>query len=146
MVAEEVVIADDVKPAGAPHATAPPMVKLVLEISKKILPTASTLILAVVLGVAGMVTVSLPSFAVLAASTVGNVKPPSVDKDIFTFAQLTGEAVVLATDHVTVWEELPAQVTLVLGAVIANGPDVLLTVTTISVNCVCPTLTGVVAL
>jgi hypothetical protein len=39
---------------------------------------------------------------VLAANTVGNVCPPSVDKDIFTLAQLTGAAVVLATAQVIV--------------------------------------------
>ena len=122
------------KPAGAPQATAPPMVKLVLEISKNILPTDSILILAVVVGVAGIVIASLPSFAVLATNTVGNVKPPSVDKEIFTLAQLTGAAVVLATDQVMVCVELPAQVTLLLGEVTAKGPEVLLTVTTTSVN------------
>src|SRR5204862_2263660 len=60
--------------------------------------------------------------------------------------QLTGEAVVFATFHVMVCEEPPAQLTAVLGAVIVNGPEVLLTVTTISVNCVWPTLTGAVEL
>ena len=110
------------------------MAKLTGEIAKKILPTASTFILAVVVGVFGMVNASVPSFAVLAANTVGNVWPPSVDKDIFTLAQLTGAAVVLATAHVMVCVEPPAQETAVLGAVTENGPDAALTVTTISVN------------
>ena len=112
------------------------MVKLELEISKKILPTASILILAVLVGVAGMLTASLPSFAVLATNTVGKVRPPSVESEIFTLAQLTGAAVVLATDQVIVCVEFPAQLKLVFGAVTAKGPEVLLTVTTISVNCV----------
>jgi len=49
------------------------IVKLVFEISKKILPIDSTLILAVVVGVFGNTKASVPSFGVLAASTVGNV-------------------------------------------------------------------------
>lgn len=122
------------------------MLKFVLEISKKILPTASTFILAVVVAVLGIVTDCEPSFGVLAASTVGNVCPPSVLKDIFTLAQLTGATVVLATFHVIVCADPPAQLTAVLGAVTVNGPEVLLTVTTISVNWVCPTLTGAVEL
>src|SRR5690349_24271590 len=103
------------------------MVKLAFEISKKIFPTASTFILAVVVGVFGIVSTSLPSFGVLAASTVGKVCPPSVDKDIFTFAQLTGEAVVFATAHVIVCEEPPAHDTVVLGEVTEKGPEVALT-------------------
>lgn len=83
------------------------MVKLVFEISKKILPTASTFILAVVVGVFGITNASVPSFGVLAANTVGKVCPPSVLKEIFTLAQLTGEAVVLATAQVMVCVEPP---------------------------------------
>ena len=49
------------------------IVKLVFDISKKILPTDSILILAVDVAVLGMVKVSVPSFGVLAANTVGNV-------------------------------------------------------------------------
>ena len=135
-MADEVVTTDEAKPVGVPHDEPAVMVKFVLEISKKILPTASTFILAVVVAVLGIVTACDPSFGVLATNTVGNVCPPSVLKDIFTLAQLTGEAVVLATFHVTVCVELPVQLTAVLGAVIAKGPEVLLTVTTISVNCV----------
>ncbi len=121
-------------------AAAPVIVKLVLEISKKILPTASTFILAVVLAPTGIVTACEPSFAVLAAKTVGKVCPPSVDNEILTFAQLTGAAVVFATFHVTVCVELPAHETFVFGAVTENGPEVLLTVTIISSNWVCPTV------
>jgi hypothetical protein len=120
-------------------------VKLVLEISKKILPTASTLILAVVEGVLGMVTTSLPSLDVL-ATNVEKLLPPSVEIEIFTLAQLTGAAVVFATAHVTVWDELPAHETAVLGAVTEKGPDVFETVTTISSKFVWPTLTGAVEL
>src|ERR1051325_7276434 len=65
-------------------------------ISKKILPTASTLILPVVILPTGIVTDSEPSFAVLASNVVGNERPPSVEKEIFTFAALIGAAVVFA--------------------------------------------------
>ena len=140
------MIADEANPDGAPQDEPAVIVKFVLEISKKIFPTASTFIRAVVVAVLGIVNVSVPSFAVLADNTVGNVCPPSVDKDIFTLAQLTGEAVVLATDHVIACAEPPAHDTAVLGAVTAKGPDAALTVTTISVNCVWPTETGAVEL
>ena len=145
-VAVVVVIADAVNPAGAAQAEEPDvMVKLVLEISKKILPTASTFILAVVEGVLGIVTTSVPSFGVLATNVL-KVLPPSVEMDIFTLAQLTGVAVVLATFQVIVCEELPAQDTAVLGAVTEKGPEVLLTVTVISEKLVCPMVTGAVEL
>lgn len=93
------------------------MLKSVLEISKNILPTASTFILAVVVAPAGIVTTSEPSFAVLADITVGKVVPPSVDNDILTLAQLTGARVVLVWFHVIVWTEPPAHDTFVLGDV-----------------------------
>src|SRR5438477_4133399 len=63
-----------VKPKSGPADT---IVKLASSISKKIFPMASTLILAVVVGVLGTVIVSVPSFGVLATNTVGNVVPPS---------------------------------------------------------------------
>lgn len=107
-LAAVVVTPDEARPVAVPHEEPAVMVKLVLEISKKILPTASTLILAVVVGVLGIVTAWVPSFGVLAINTVGNVCPPSVLKEIFTLAQLTGAAVVLATAHVMVCAELPA--------------------------------------
>jgi hypothetical protein len=120
------------------------MVKLVFEISKKILPTASTFIRAVVVAVLGMVSTSVPSFGVLDVNTVGKVWPPSVDKDIFTFAQLMGERLVLFTLHVMVCADPPVHDTAVFGAVTAKGPAVPFTVTTMSANCVCPTLAGAV--
>src|SRR5262245_31664944 len=66
--------------------------KLVSEISKKIFPTASTFMRAVDVGIFGIRSDSLPSLAVLAARTVGKELPPSVDREIFTFAALTGAA------------------------------------------------------
>jgi hypothetical protein len=134
MIALDVVIDEAFKPDGEEHDEPAVMVKLAFEISKKIFPTASTFILAVVVAVFGMTNASVPSFGVLAASTVGNVCPPSVDKDIFTLAQLTGAAVVLATAHVIVCVDPPAYDTAVFGTLTANGPEALLTVTTISVN------------
>ena len=68
------------------------IVKLVFEISKKIFPTDSTLILAVVDGVVGITKASVPSLGVLATSTVGNVKPPSAPN-----VQFAGLVPVLAT-------------------------------------------------
>src|SRR2546423_12191746 len=107
------------------------MVKFAPEMSKKILPTASTLTRAVVVGALGTVTFSVPSLGVLVSSTVGKLFPPSVESEILTLAQLTGAAVVLATFHVTVWVEPAAQLTAVLGAVTTNGPLVADTLTCI---------------
>ena len=106
--------------------------------SKKMLPTDSifTRQLELVAGREGIVTDCVPSFGVLANRTIGNVWPPSVESEIFTLAQLTGTRVVLATAHVIVWALPPAHVTAVLGTVTAKGPDVLLTVTTISLKAV----------
>ena len=101
------VIADAVKPTGALQPALAVMVKFVFEISKKIFPTASIFILAVVVAVLGIVRISVPSLGVLADNIVGKVNPPSVDKDIFTLAQLTGAAVVLATLQVIVCDEPP---------------------------------------
>src|SRR4030095_7703356 len=123
-------------PVGSPQAGAPPIVKFVLEISKKIFPTASTFTRQVELGDDGTVITSEPSLAVAAANTVGNVSPPSVDNKILTVAQLTDPALVPFTFHVTDAELLSFQVTAVFGAVTANGPAVLVTVTTTSVNAV----------
>src|SRR6185436_13418859 len=55
------------------------MVKLVSEISKKILPTASTLMRAVVVLIFGTMIASLPSLGVLATMVVGKVWPPSLE-------------------------------------------------------------------
>ncbi len=61
-------------------------------------------------------------------------------------AQLTPFAVVPATFQVTVCVEPAVQETAVLGALTTNGPAAAVTVTTISVNWVCPTLMGAVEL
>ena len=127
-------MADVVRPLGAPQPLPAVMVKLVLEISKKILSAASTFILAVVVAVLGIFSTSDPSLGVDAANTVEKVWPPSVDKEIFTLAQFTGVAEVPATAHVMVCDELPAHDTAVLGADTANGPEAELTVTTMSLN------------
>ena len=113
------------------------------EMSKKILPIASIFTRPVVVPVFGIVTVSVPSFAVFAARTIGNVTPLSNESEILTFATLTGAAVVLATSHVIVCDEPPAHETLVLGAVTLNGPAVLVTFTTVSATTtfVCPIFT-----
>ena len=66
-------IAEDTNPVGSPQATAPLMVKFVLHMSKKIFPTASTFILAVVVGIVGITNASVPSLGVLSAKTVGKV-------------------------------------------------------------------------
>ena len=139
-----VVTDDGARPAGVPQEEPEVMLKFVFEISKKMFPTDSILILAVDDGVFGMVTTSVPSLGVLAASTVEKVCPPSVDKEIFTLAQLTGAAVVPATAHVIVCDEPPAHDIAELGAVTEKGPAVPFTVTVMSVNCVWPTLTGAV--
>jgi hypothetical protein len=139
-------MAEDARPVGVPQDDPDVIVKFVLEISKKIFPTASTFIRAVVVGVFGITNASVPSFAVLADNTVGNVCPPSVDKEIFTLAQLTGVAVVLATAQVIVCVEPPTYDTAVLGAVTAKGPDAELTVMTTSLKAVWPTFTGAVEL
>ncbi len=129
---------DEVNAVASPHVGggAEPIVKFVLEISKKILPTASTFIRLVVPVVEGRVTTSEPSLAVEEAKLVGNVFPPSVDNKIFTAAQFTDPPFVPFTFHVTVAEPPAFHVTFVLGAVTWNGPAVLVTVTTTSVKAV----------
>src|SRR5688572_24725715 len=103
------------------------------------LPTASTRTRAWVLAVlAGIVTPWLPSFGVLASSTIGNVLPPSVDKVMRTLAVLTGAAVVDATFQVTVCAEPEGQLTAVFGAVTANGPAAVVTVTLLLASFVPP--------
>ena len=105
------------------------MVKLAFEMSKKTLPTDSTLILAALVGEFGSTTLSVPSFGVLADRTRGNVLPPSVESEILTFAQLTGALVVFATFQLTDWEEPPGQDTAVFGCVTVNGPALETTLT-----------------
>ena len=68
---------------------------------------ASILRRAVVEGMFGIFKSSVPSFGVLALITVGKVKPPSTDKDIFTLATLKGATFVPALFQVIVWVELP---------------------------------------
>ena len=77
------------------------MVKSLWFTSKKMLPTASTLIRAVVVLTLGKVTNSDPSFGVLAASTYGKVEPPSVDSEIITLGA-SSAVFVLLTSQVTV--------------------------------------------
>ena len=131
-----------VRPEGPAQTCAVPMVKFVLDISKKILPTASIFIRLLVPETGGTVIISVPSLGVALAKTVGKVVPPSVDNKMFTVAQFTDPAFVPFTLQVTVvW--LPAlQVTLVFGVVTWKGPAVLVTVTTISVKAVWPTAIG----
>jgi len=69
-----------------------------------------------VLGVFGTVIASDPSFAV-DARTVDQVDPPLVDSSMATFAETLPPFV-----HVTVWEELPAQLTAVFGAETEKAP------------------------
>ena len=140
------VIADEANPVGSAQGGGVDIVKLVLEISKKIFPTASTFIRLVLPGVEGTVTTCEPSFAVEAARTVGKVFPPSVDNKIFTELQFTEPPLVPLTFHVTVAVLPPFHVTLVLGAVTWKGPAVFVTVTATSVKAVWPTATGAVEL
>ena len=98
--------------------------KFVFETSKKMFPTASTLTRAVVVSVLGSVTTSVPSFGVLATSTIGYVCPPSVESETFTFAVQTGGRSVPAVFQVTVCCEPGGYVTAVSGAVTRNGPAV----------------------
>ena len=110
------------------------IVKFESDISRKMLSTASTITLAVVVATLGIVSASEPSLGVLAERTVGKVVPPSVDNDILTAAQVTGGPVVPATSHIIVSLEPPAHDTYVLGDVTWKGTEVFLTVTVISVN------------
>lgn len=136
------VVLLNVKPEGGGV-----IAKFVLEMSKKIFPTDSILTLAVVVaGTAGKLTTSVPSLGVLAESTNGNVWPPSVDNNILTSEQLTGAVVVFATFQVMVCADEAGHDTFVFGCVTWNGPEVFVTVTTMSVNAVWPTFIGAVEL
>ncbi len=99
--------------------------------SKKMLPTASTLMRALVVAavLAGIVNTAVPLFGILSANTMGNVCPPSVDKVIFTVATLIGAAFVFATSQVIVWVVPASHVRAVFGWVITNGPLSALTLT-----------------
>ena len=72
------------------------------EMSKKIFPIASIFTRAVWVGVLGIRMLSDPSLGVLAERTVGKVVPPSVEREILTFAAFTGAPFVPATFQVTV--------------------------------------------
>jgi hypothetical protein len=61
--------------------------------SKKIFPIASIFTRAVWVGVLGIRMLSDPSLGVLAERTVGKVVPPSVEREILTFAAFTGRSV-----------------------------------------------------
>jgi len=69
---------------------------------------------------AGSIAPTLPLLSAAAASTVGNVFPPSVDSKIFTWVTLIGAANVLATSQVMVLR--PAINAVPLGCVTLNGP------------------------
>ena len=98
------------------------MRKFTFETSKNTLPTASIFTRASLVATVGIVTASEPSFGVLAASTCGYVRPPSVDRLIFTSVVLTGARSVFALSQVIVCVEPPGYVTAVFGAVTRNGP------------------------
>lgn len=91
------------------------IVKFTFDISKKILPTASTFILALELMIFGIVTVSEPSFGTFETNVYGKVYPLSTDNKMFTFAVLIGDRFVEATFQVIVAGWLAISVTLVLG-------------------------------
>ena len=106
--------------------------------SKKMLPTASTLIRACVVGVFGTVITSEPSFGVEAVKTVGKFSPPSVDNEILTFAVLIGAAVVPLTFHDTVCAVPPVYETAAFCVVTRNGVPVLTEVTVIGASTLPP--------
>ena len=84
------------------------------EILKKTLPMASTLIRAAEVGRLGAVIVSVPSLDVLATKTE-KLFPSSVERDILTLVQFTGEPDVPATSHFTSCDEPAIQVVAKLG-------------------------------
>src|SRR5688572_2989445 len=102
------------------------------------LPTASTRTRAWVVATLAIVTDSDPSLGVLAARTVGNVLPPSMDSRIRTLAVLTGAALVLATFQVMVAGPPPATVMLVFGDVTENGPAEVVDVTRVEAVAIAP--------
>ena len=82
------LIVDALKEPGSSTIGLLIIVKFTFEISKNILPTASTFILAWEVGWFGIVITSEPSFGVFAIITVLKLFPPSVDKRIFTYRLL----------------------------------------------------------
>src|SRR6185436_688171 len=93
-------------------------------------PAASTLRRAVLLARLGNTMTCEPSLGVPAASVMGNVRPPFVERRIFTLAALTGALAVPATSHVTVCT--PAKTPPLLCDVTRNGPAAVVTLTCIS--------------
>lgn len=87
---------------------------------------------------AGMLTLSLPSLGVEAASSIGQLAPPSSDRVMRTLAALMPLAVVPATSQVTACALPAAQLTAVLGAVTRNGPAAAATVTAVLASLVPP--------
>ncbi len=101
------------------------------EIWKKILALHSTFTRPLFVPNIGAVTVAVPSLGVL-VSKEKKLAPLLSEKRIFTLAQLTGGAVVLATFQFTVCSVFENQVVPPMGAVTLNGPEALLTVTFIA--------------
>jgi hypothetical protein len=94
------------------------IVKLLFEMSKKMLFEQMACTRACVVGVFGTVTICAPSLGVLSASIDVKVRPPSSESNRSTLAQLTGGDAVFATFQVTFCCVFPPQVTGVFGAVI----------------------------
>src|SRR5436309_8803769 len=99
-----------VEPFTMKYGVSGTMVKLLGATAKNTLLTASILRRDCVLYRLGSCTVSLPSFAALAASVMGKLNPPLVERRMLTTPALMGEFAVPATSHNTVW--LPDQTTL----------------------------------
>src|SRR3954447_7163570 len=98
-------VAGTVPPTGCVGAAV--MAKSAWLTSKKMLPTASTLMRALSAVTCGKVISCEPSLGVEAARTVGKVCPPSVDRLILTLATLIGTTSVPATSHVIVFLVVP---------------------------------------
>ena len=115
--------------------------KLARLTSKKTLPTAEILIRACALSASGRKTTCEPSFGVDGVTSFPNVRPPSVDIVMRTFAVPTGGALVPATDQVTV-SGVPASTVLALACdVTRNGPAVGVSVSVVS-SCATPPAAG----
>jgi hypothetical protein len=80
---------------------------------------------------AGMVTLALPLFGELSASTTGKLVPPLVESEIFTLAALIGTLVVPATSHVTLKGVPGVRVVALFCELMRKGPALLLVVTCI---------------
>ena len=98
------------------------MEKLLFEISKKMFNAPSIFILAVVVVMAGIVTISKPSLGTLDANRYGKVKPPSSDKNILTNWVLIRGPVVPATSQRIVCCEPDDQFSPPFGKFTLKGP------------------------